>query len=374
MDIQDYGDYPDLSKVNRILVLALRHIGDVLLTTPVYRLLKRRLPQARVDALVNSGTEPMLSGNPDIDEVWVIDRARQRTGFRARIRSELQMLGLIRRQRYDMTIGLTTGDRVELFSFISGAPIRVGAGRKKVLGRPLFNVVVNHAPAGRHYVERHLDCLRRIGLFPAADDKKLVLYEGESDRMAADAALRERGVGEQDRFIVVHCTSRWMFKTLPVALFAQMVNRIGLETGLPVVLTAGPEKIEMSYLAAARRSLSDAVVDLSGRLTLKQLAAVIRRADVFVGVDSAPMHMAAAVGTPVVALFGPTSEQDWGPWGAGHIVVSSSEHPCRPCQRDGCGGSKRSECLENVDLEFVVAAVRRRLAASKGTVGNTVAE
>ena len=103
--------------------------------------------------------------------------------------------------------------------------------------------------------------------------------------------------------------------------------------------------------AAARR-----VVDLGGALSLRELAALTARARLFVGVDSAPMHIAAAVGTPAVALFGPSSEVAWGPWRVAHRIVSSA-HPCRPCGLDGCGGSKVSECLTTLPVERVHAAV-----------------
>jgi heptosyltransferase-3 len=96
---------------------------------------------------------------------------------------------------------------------------------------------------------------------------------------------------------------------------------------------------------------------LSGRLTLKQLAALSARAKLFIGVDSAPMHIAAAVRTPVVALFGPSGELEWGPWRVPHRVVASGAHACRPCGNDGCGGGKVSECLTELPLEAALAAV-----------------
>jgi heptosyltransferase-3 len=97
---------------------------------------------------------------------------------------------------------------------------------------------------------------------------------------------------------------------------------------------------------------------LAGELSLKELAALTQAARLFVGVDSAPMHIAAAVGTPVVALFGPSGDKQWGPWGVPHRVVASERHPCRPCGIDGCGGGKLSDCLAAIEVGTVLAAVR----------------
>jgi heptosyltransferase-3 len=107
------------------------------------------------------------------------------------------------------------------------------------------------------------------------------------------------------------------------------------------------------------------VVNLTGQLSLKQLAALSARARIFVGVDSAPMHIAAAMRTPVVALFGPSGDQEWGPWQVPHRVVSSTHHPCRPCGFDGCGGGKVSDCLTSIPAARVLGAVTQLLAETR---------
>jgi heptosyltransferase-3 len=108
-----------------------------------------------------------------------------------------------------------------------------------------------------------------------------------------------------------------------------------------------------------------AVINLIGQTSLAELAAVLERAAVFLGVDSAPMHMAAALGVPVVALFGPSGEMSWGPWGEGHAVIASP-YLCRPCGRDGCLGSKRSDCLEAITVDEVMRVVTKVMGRSPG--------
>ncbi len=118
----------------------------------------------------------------------------------------------------------------------------------------------------------------------------------------------------------------------------------------------------MALIAAIRESAVARFTDLSGKVTLKQLAALAARARIFIGVDSAPMHIAAAMGTPVVALFGPSNEIEWGPWRVAHRIVNSTGHRCRPCGNDGCGGGKLSECLSQLPLETVLQAADALLA------------
>lgn len=132
--------------------------------------------------------------------------------------------------------------------------------------------------------------------------------------------------------------------------------------GWPILLTGAPGDSEAAFIADINIQLSEPVPALCGRLTLKQLAALTAQARLFIGVDSAPMHMAAAMQTPVVVLFGPSGEKQWGPWGVPHRVVASSLHPCRPCGIDGCGGGKLSDCLLSIQPLQVLDAVHQLLA------------
>jgi heptosyltransferase-3 len=147
-----------------------------------------------------------------------------------------------------------------------------------------------------------------------------------------------------------------MFKVWTPGGNAQVLDHLAAR-GLVPVLTAAPDARESELADAILRQASSRCIDLRGRLTLQELGAAIAGAEVFFGVDSVPMHIAAAVGTPGVALFGPSSEKEWGPWSPGFRVVASREHPCRPCGIDGCGGSKRSDCLVQLPVAEVVLAL-----------------
>jgi heptosyltransferase-3 len=137
-----------------------------------------------------------------------------------------------------------------------------------------------------------------------------------------------------------------------------------LSEGHRVVVTAAPEPDEMSLIGKILSQAKAEPVNLAGKLSIKELGALTARARLFVGVDSMPMHLAAAMGTPVVALFGPSGEDEWRPWRVKHRVVTST-HPCRPCGNDGCGGSKVSECLTTLEVDQVHAAAQELLAAQR---------
>jgi heptosyltransferase-3 len=157
----------------------------------------------------------------------------------------------------------------------------------------------------------------------------------------------------------IHPASRWRFKCWSAERNAELIDR--LATGTRIVLTAAPDAAELSLIEEIVSRTRSKPVNLAGRLSIKELGALTARARLFIGVDSMPMHLAAAMGTPSVALFGPSGEQEWRPWRVAHRVVTSN-HACRPCGNDGCGGGKISECLTTLAVEEVWAAARELLA------------
>ncbi|OSM04050.1 putative lipopolysaccharide heptosyltransferase III [Magnetofaba australis IT-1] len=347
-----------------------RNIGDVLLSTPVFTVLKANFPHLQIDVAVGAGTESMLEGNPHIDNIIVL-RWPEKRGLAAKIRHEWALYDSIR-NRYDLAINLTPGDRGVLMGWISGASVRSCVTRKpKWLRAWLDKRAVTHwvswAGGDRHYVENHLDSLRRLGVRPHnAEQKHPVLMVDPQARADLETLLARKGrEGLLERpFVLVHPSSRWMFKAWPPAHNAELINRLGHELGpdAPIVLTSGPDGREMDFVREIQYGIDVPYVDLTGQLSLKSLYAAIAAARLYIGVDSAPMHMASAARTPLVALFGPSQETNWGPWGAADGVIAHDGFPCRPCQRDGCGGGKVSDCLTELSVDQVFERVMARLA------------
>lgn len=364
-----------LDSLRRALVIKLRHQGDVLLASPVFSALKSRLPDCEIDALVYADTAPMLTQHPAIGQVHVIDRQGRTRGALAQLRAEWQLFGALRARRYDLIVHLTDHPRGAWLSRLCRVPWAVAP---KVAGRGRWwRDAFTHAyraplHSARHTVEKNLDALRRIGIFPGTDARSLTLVAGREADTRVDRLLDDLGVSPEPgappergapsrRFIHVHPASRWFFKCWPVERMAALIDRLH-DDGHTVVLSAAPSDSEMAMIGALQTRLKHPALSLAGQLSLKELAALTARARLFIGVDSAPMHIAAAMGTPTVALFGPSGDVEWGPWGVAHRVVASDAHPCRPCGIDGCGGGKVSDCLENLPVERVYRAVQEVLA------------
>jgi heptosyltransferase-3 len=358
-------DAVDLARVRRALVVKLRHHGDVLLASPVFSVLKARAPQLDLDALVYDDTREMLTLHPAIGRVYEVGRAWRGLPAAARLAREWRLLGALRARRYDLLVSLTEHPRGAWLARLLGvrhavAPEQPHRGR---LWRASFTHLYRLPRNGRrHAVELNLDALRRIGVYPDDGERGLVLVPGDEAEATVRTRLAALGLAERG-FIHLHPASRWRFKCWPAAQTAALVDALARD-GERVVLTAAPSEPELELVRAIRAACSAETIDFAGQLTLKQLAALAGRAKVFVGVDSAPMHIAAAMRTPVVALFGPSGELEWGPWRVPHRVVASDRHSCRPCGNDGCGGGKVSECLTALPVARVHAAVRELLAAA----------
>jgi heptosyltransferase-3 len=350
------------SSLRRVLVTKLRHHGDVLLSTPVFSALHRASPLCEIDALIYADTAAILDGHPAINRIHRIDRQWKRLGVVAQARAEWRLFSDLRSRDYDLIVHLTEHRRGAWLARLLGPRWAVAPlvkGRDKSWRKSFSHLYPKPLAGGRHTVERNLDALRRLGLAIVPEDRPLSLAVGEADRQSIDALLAEAQV-PAGGFVHVHPASRWLFKAWPAERVATLIDRLA-EEGWPAVLTAAPERIELALADSVSAACRSKPVNLAGRLNLKQMAALSARARLFVGVDSAPMHIAAAVGTPTVGIFGPSGEIEWHPWGVAHRVVTSDAHPCRPCGIDGCGGGKIAECLTTLTAERVLAACRELL-------------
>lgn len=343
--------------LRRALVVKLAHFGDVLLASPVLSVLKRHAANAEVDALIYAETAPMLAGHPALAQLFTIGRDWGKRRLLSRLAAETRLVASLRARRYDLVVALSDKPRIAWLTRLTGARYAVTAERRDRPGlwRRSFTHFFALPPGNsRHTVEVHLDALRRLGIQPALDERRITLVPGDDAERRADALLAQHGLA-RGRFIQLHPGSRWLFKSWPAERVAELSDVLAAR-GDRVVMTGASAGHEGAYLQDVLSRVKGPLVNLAGQLDLKVLAAVTARARVFVGVDSAPLHVASAMGTPAVALFGPSGEVEWGPWQIAHRIVASA-HPCRPCGINGCGGSNRSECLETLPLARVLAAI-----------------
>ncbi|ODA43516.1 Lipopolysaccharide heptosyltransferase III [Thermodesulfovibrio sp. N1] len=357
----------------KILVIKLRHIGDVLLTTPVFTALKENFKESFVAVLVNKGTEAVLEKNPFIDEIITFDRRLKNYGVFKKYTEELNFLKQIRKKEFDTTIDLTGGDRAALISVFSGAKVRIGVKSKGFAGKKYFYTHLFEIDGKKHTVLQNLEILEKAGI--KVKSRKVLLNVLEEEKEWAKKLIPHKQI------VHIHPTSRWLFKCWKDEYIAEVIKWF-IEKGFIVVLTSAPTEKEMKKIDSILSFLkpSEQLINLSGRLTLRQLIAVSSISDLFFGVDTAPMHIASALGKPVFALFGPSGAFHWGPWDSdsseipysersgiqrfGKNIVIQRNWECIPCGQDGCKGSKISKCLFDIKPEEVVEIISSVLSES----------
>jgi len=357
-------DAVPLERVNRALIIKLRHHGDVLLASPVLTVLKSAAPQLEIDALVYDDTAAMLAGHPALAQLHAVGRNWRTAGAAGRLAAEWRLFSTLLARRYELIVHLCEHPRGAWLARTLGARWSVAPavpGRSRFWERSFTHLYALPKNGRRHQVELNLDALRRIGLQPAPGERRAQIVAGDDAERSVAALLAREDLSDRG-FVHIHPASRWKFKCWPAQKNAELIELLAAR-GERVVVTAAPDAGETAMVADILDRTSVPVLNLAGKLSLKELVALIARAKLSICVDSMPMHVASAVGTPVVALFGPSGELEWGPWRVKSAVVTS-DHPCRPCGNDGCGGGKVSECLTTLDAARVFAAAERLLAAN----------
>lgn len=351
------------NKIKKVLLIKLLYIGDVVLTTPAIRAFKEALPQATISMAAYKDTAPVLEGNPYLAEILSFDNAWKRLPVLERFRKDIEFVREIRKRRFDLVVNLTNNDRGAILSFLSGAKYRIGQSRprksllknwNKLLFTHLYTIDNTHT----HWAARHLEPLRLLGYEPEANRLEIFLKEREvseiRELLAKNGWNRERGL------VHIHPTARLRSKFWKAEGVAEVIDHL-IQAGYDVVLTSGTGRLEMDAIERILHLASHKPINLAGNTSLRGLAAISSISRLFIGVDSAPMHIAAAAGTPVVALFGPMPVELWRPWGDGHTVLIKYM-TCLPCGLDGCKGSGKSECLDSLPSAMVIEKVREVLS------------
>ncbi|MDD7996767.1 putative lipopolysaccharide heptosyltransferase III [Kosakonia radicincitans] len=347
---------PDL----RILLIKLRHHGDMLLTTPVINSLRRGLPDAQIDVLLYEETRDMLAAHPAINTIYGIDRKWKQLGTLKHLQKEWQLLCALRARQYHLVINLADQWRSAIVTRFTGAPVRLGFGfnkRKNAFWRFCHTELVSVANHNAlHTVEQNLSILSPLSVPPVST---VTMSYSADDWNFARQQLTAQGVS--DRYIVIQPTSRWFFKCWDENKMAQTITALRQE-GHTIVLTAGPDKKELSMVdRILSASPQTGVISLAGQLSLRQLASLIDHADLFIGVDSVPMHMAAALQTPCVALFGPSKLTFWSPWQVNGEVIWAGNFGPLP-DPDAVDTKTSERYLDAIPVDAVVDAAKRYLA------------
>ena len=357
-----------------------RRIGDVLLATPLLRSLREAWPQATIDALILAGTAGVIEANPDIGTIITVPE-------RPRLGEHLRLLGRLWR-RYDLALSLLTGDRPTFYALVAGRR-RVGMEstvRKESWKHRLLQTAVPFDNLDTHTVRMNLKLAEALGI-PARSD--VVVSWSPAD----EAALEHRipAAVRSAPYAVLHPYPKFNYKMWHVSGWVAVARWLDSK-GMGVLLSGSGAAEEVAYCENIRQQANGAPLNLAGMLSLGQLGALLSRARLYVGPDTVVTHMAAGLGVPTVALFGPSNPVKWGPWprgwdaernpwqrvgsqAAGNVQLVQGETQCVPCMQEGCERRLQSfsDCLQHMDARRVVAAGEALLAAGHRalTVGGT---
>ncbi|WP_174891067.1 putative lipopolysaccharide heptosyltransferase III [Candidatus Hamiltonella defensa] len=340
----------------RILVIKLRHFGDVLLITPLLTTLQQHAPNAKIDVLLYSGTEKILSKYKTLHHVWTIDRQLKHAGIKAQILGEWALFQSLKKQNYSLILNLSDQWRSAFYCRFLKPELSIGfhyAKRDNALWCSCYDHLVpvsNHVK--QHTVINNLSILNPLKLSKIIT--QVSMSYGSDDIFYVEKILHERSLSD---YILIHPFARWHFKTWQASCFSKLINYLTAQKE-KIVITGGPEKTEQDYVLNVIEDCSqkEDIVNLVGLLSFSQLAVLIERAQIFIGVDSVAMHMAAALKTPSVVLFGPSNLKQWHPWNAPHTLLWAGDHRELPSPEE-VDTSTSDRYLDAIPLEKVIDAV-----------------
>ena len=333
----------------RILLIKPSSLGDVIHALPTLTALRRRFPQTHIAWLVKRQWAGVLDRAQDLDAVWPVEPG---------LRGWASLIPRLRAARFDLVIDLQGLLRSAMIALLSGCPCRIGFANTRE-GSPWFYSHRVAVPAPDiHAVDRYLLVAAALGAVPSGSPEfRLGIWPG--DREAVEAVLRRHGLPGSGEWIAMNAAARWPTKRYPPESFAAVADQVQ-DAGLgPVAFIGGPEDGPAVTAVIAR--MRTRAIDLTGATPVGLLPALLASAALLVTNDSGPMHVAAAVGTPVVALFGPTSPVLTGPYGGAHRALTSGI-ACSPCFSRRCRNSVELECLRSLLPATVVEAAIRQLA------------
>jgi predicted lipopolysaccharide heptosyltransferase III len=336
-----------------ILLLQLKRIGDLILTTPAIAALREKFPEANISLVVSPAVEELLPAISGIDKVFVV---------RGKADDAVDWIALAWR-KFDYCLDFTRNDRSSFLTLLSRARKRITSDhpnlRTKIRARS-YNEFVESPVRFLHTVDYHLALLQPLGIHDASRAIRLDLPDSNVEK--AEQLLTAAQAG--DEFMILHPGSARAEKFWEVDRWAQVIEHCVQERNMKCVLTGGSSSMERTQVAAIKASASSEVIDLSGRTDLLTLAAVVRKARLLVTVDSAPMHFAAAWDTPQVVLFGPTNPFHWHPRSESAIVLlGKTEGPVSEFDP-----KQRAVPMNQISTKSVIDAMESLLSAPAAPV------
>jgi len=344
-----------------ILLVRPDHLGDLLFTTPALRALREAFPQARITYLVGPWSKAVIENNPHVDEIALcpfpgFTRQKKRSALEPYV-ILLQYARQLRQKNFDLAIVLRFDHWWgALLAYLAGIPRRVGYDVAEV--RPFLTDIAPYS-SGRHEVEQNLALVKRVAsceLRVASSPLEFNLTA--EDEEFAEGYLAGHGIGDGDLLICIHPGAGAPVKLWRNEAWAQVADALAQRHRAKVILTGSAEETPLCRAIAERMTTKPIVA--AGETSLAGLAAIMARCRLVLGVDSGPLHLAVAMGTPTVHLFGPVDSRAFGPWGdPAHHIVLTSDMDCIPCNRLDYPPTDLHQhpCVRNITVEQVLEAV-----------------
>lgn len=335
----------------KILIIKLSAIGDVIHALPVAHALKQTYPMSRVTWIVERPAYDLLRNNPCIDEIIVFDKPQYKS-LTGALRNGPVFAKMLKSHQFDLAIDLQGLFKSAAVAWLSGAPRRVGYCNMREMSHWISKPTCGLNQNG-HVVERYLDVVRALdcnvqqAVFP--------IHITEEEKQQTKAITAQAGLDMDQQYLVLAPGTNWSSKCWPTEHYARLIDKLHEDGHVPVLI-GGPADTKLGEEILSQSKARP--VNLIGGTTLKQLAYIIKKAVVFTGGDTGPMHLAAALNTPVIALFGPTDPARNGPYGANHTVITASV-PCVGCWQRVC--SKPEHCMKSIEVEKVYRVLKQKL-------------
>jgi len=339
----------NLSGTEKFLIVRTDRIGDLILSTPVAEVLKRSYPKSRVTMLVSPYTKELLKNNPWVDEVITDDDV----GFR----DSLKLLRTLRGKRFDIVVLLRPTLRLALLLFLSDIEIRIGTGYRAY--QFFFNqkIYQHRKTIKKHELEYNLDMLAPLGV---SSEKILPkIYLSPEEENYSRQIYDDLNIKKDDIKIVIHPGSGGSSLNYPLEKFAILADKLIEELSAKIILTGNKKEFESAE--KMKKSMRYQSFDLTGKTGLRQLCSLLRGADLLISNSTGPMHIATAIGTPVVALFSPlfvASPKRWGPYGERNEVIMPPVYTCLKCEFQKC---PQFNCMERIEPDEIVSKVKKIL-------------
>ncbi|MFH1077151.1 MAG: glycosyltransferase family 9 protein [Pseudomonadota bacterium] len=342
----------------KILIIKLSAIGDVAHTLPALNILRKIHPNARIDWLVEEAASGLIIGHPAIDNVIISSRKTWINNINcgaltSTFKEAVGFISALRSTEYDIILDFQGLFKSGIMAALARGKRKIGYGKTREGSHYFLNERFYDYDIEQHAILRYINLLKTIGIDDIADEITFGIPVADSDRQALDSLLLQNGWTNGRDIIAINPMAKWKTKLWLPNRFAEVADQLTRRLQVSAVFTGG--KVDRDTVDYIRSAMKEPAIDLTGKTSLRMLAALYQRAACLISTDTGPMHIAAALGTPVIALFGPTAPWRTGPFGLRHTVIRKAIS-CSPCFKKHCDNMI---CMQRIEVQDVVDSVMR---------------